>query len=468
MGIDNNDLKNAEKILEEDHYGLQKVKERILEFLAVRTLTGKGESPIVCLVGPPGTGKTSIAKSVARSLEKEYIRICLGGMHDEAEIRGHRRTYVGALPGRLIEGLRKAKVKNPLILLDEIDKVSKDYRGDTSSALLEVLDPEQNQNFVDHYVELPVDLSEVLFMCTANTVDTIPRPLLDRMELIDVSGYTANEKLHIAQGFLVPKQLKKNGLIKKQLTISEKALNDIISSYTKEAGVRSLERQIGKICRKTAKQIIEAPEAKIRVSGKNIEDFLGKKKYLFDKINRTDAVGIVRGLAWTKVGGDTLEIEVNIMQGKGKLELTGHLGDVMKESAKIALSYIRSVESRHKRDGKYFSEHDFHLHVPAGAVPKDGPSAGVTMATALYSAITGIPVSANVAMTGEVTLRGRVLPIGGLKEKMLAAKAAGIENVIVPAKNRPDVDELEEEITDGLEIIFVSKMEEVLRWSLCA
>lgn len=466
MREDNNDLQNAEVILNEDHYGLIKVKERILEFLAVRALTGKGESPIICLVGPPGTGKTSIAKSIARSLEKRYIRICLGGMRDEAEIRGHRRTYVGAMPGRLIDGLKKAKVKNPLILLDEIDKVSSDYKGDTSSALLEVLDPEQNKNFVDHYVELPVDLSEVLFLCTANSIDTIPRPLLDRMELIEVSGYTANEKMHIAKDYLLPKQLDKHGLMKKQLNISEKSMGDIIGSYTKEAGVRSLERQIGKICRKTAKKIIDDPETKVRISAKNLEDYLGRKKYTTNMANRVNEVGIVRGLAWTKVGGDTLEVEVNIMNGKGKMELTGQLGDVMKESARIALSYIRSLEKKHKKDGKYFVEHDFHLHVPAGAVPKDGPSAGITMATALYSAITGIPVLANAAMTGEITLRGRVLPIGGLKEKLLAAKVAGIKRVLVPEKNRPDVAELEKEVTSGLEILFVSKMEEVLKWSL--
>lgn len=466
MGNDNNDLINAEKVLDEDHYGLKKVKERILEFLAVRALTGKGESPIICLVGPPGTGKTSIAKSVARALDKKYIRICLGGVRDEAEIRGHRRTYVGALPGRLIEGLKKAKVKNPLILLDEIDKVSSDYKGDTSSALLEVLDLEQNKNFVDHYVELPVDLSEVLFLCTANAVDTIPTPLLDRMEVIRISGYTSNEKFHIAKEHLVPKQLSKHGLLKKQLSINIKALEEIIDSYTKEAGVRSLERKIGKICRKTAKKIIDVPETNVRISSKNLEEYLGKKKYSVNKANRTNDIGIVRGLAWTKVGGDTLEIEVNIMHGKGKLELTGQLGDVMKESAKIALSYVRSLESKHQKPAKYFAEHDFHLHVPAGAVPKDGPSAGITMATALYSALTGIPVLANVAMTGEVTLRGRVLPIGGLKEKMLAAKSAKIKRVLVPEKNRPDVEEMENEITENLEIIFVAKMEEVLKWSL--
>lgn len=466
MSEDRMDLGEAQRILDEDHYGLDKVKERILEFLAVRTLTGKGESPIVCLVGPPGTGKTSIAKSVARALEKRYVRICLGGVRDEAEIRGHRRTYVGAMPGRLIGALKKACVKNPLILLDEIDKVSSDYKGDTSSALLEVLDPEQNSSFTDHYVELPVDLSEVLFFCTANSVDTIPRPLLDRMELIEISGYTANEKTHIAKEHLIPKQIERHGLKKQQLSITEKAIEEMIQCYTKEAGVRSLERQIGRICRKTAKQIMEGTTEKVRVSGKNMEEFLGKKKYRVNPANKKADVGIVRGLAWTQVGGDTLEIEVNVMSGTGKLELTGKLGDVMKESAKIALSYVRTLEKKHKKDGSYFAEHDFHLHVPEGAVPKDGPSAGVTMATALYSAISGEKVCADVAMTGEITLRGRVLPIGGLKEKLLAAKSAGIKKVLVPVQNQSDVSELEAEVIEGLEIHFVETMEEVLKWSL--
>lgn len=398
------DLAEAEAILEEDHYGLQKVKERILEFLAVRTLTGNGEAPILCLVGPPGTGKTSIAKSVARALHKEYVRICLGGVRDEAEIRGHRRTYIGAMPGKIIAGLKKAKVKNPLMLLDEIDKVSSDYKGDTSSALLEVLDPEQNQNFADHYIELPVDLSEVVFLCTANTLDTIPGPLLDRMEVLEIAGYTENEKFHIGKQYLIPKQIKKNGLKKSQLVINDKALKTIISEYTREAGVRGLERQIGKICRKAAKLVVEEQQEKVRVSGKNIEEFLGKKKFRPDMANAENEIGIVRGLAWTQVGGDTLEIEVNIMPGEGNLILTGQLGDVMQESARIALSYVRSIV---KKEASYFKEHDIHLHVPEGAVPKDGPSAGVTMSTALYSAIEGIPVDAKVAMTGEVTLRGK-------------------------------------------------------------
>lgn len=457
------DLAEAEAILEEDHYGLQKVKERILEFLAVRTLTGNGEAPILCLVGPPGTGKTSIAKSVARALHKEYVRICLGGVRDEAEIRGHRRTYIGAMPGKIIAGLKKAKVKNPLMLLDEIDKVSSDYKGDTSSALLEVLDPEQNQNFADHYIELPVDLSEVVFLCTANTLDTIPGPLLDRMEVLEIAGYTENEKFHIGKQYLIPKQIKKNGLKKSQLVINDKALKTIISEYTREAGVRGLERQIGKICRKTAKLVVEEQQEKVRVSGKNIEEFLGKKKFRPDMANAENEIGIVRGLAWTQVGGDTLEIEVNIMPGEGNLILTGQLGDVMQESARIALSYVRSIV---KKEASYFKEHDIHLHVPEGAVPKDGPSAGVTMSTALYSAIEGIPVDAKVAMTGEVTLRGKVLPIGGLKEKLLAAKSAGIKKVLVPQENKPDVEELEEEITDGIQIVFVTKVKQVLKESL--
>lgn len=457
------DLAEAEAILEEDHYGLQKVKERILEFLAVRTLTGNGEAPILCLVGPPGTGKTSIAKSVARALHKEYVRICLGGVRDEAEIRGHRRTYIGAMPGKIVAGLKKAKVKNPLMLLDEIDKVSSDYKGDTSSALLEVLDPEQNQNFADHYIELPVDLSEVVFLCTANTLDTIPGPLLDRMEVLEIAGYTENEKFHIGKQYLIPKQIKKNGLKKSQLVINDKALKTIISEYTREAGVRGLERQIGKICRKAAKLVVEEQQEKVRVSGKNIEKFLGKKKFRPDMANAENEIGIVRGLAWTQVGGDTLEIEVNIMPGEGNLILTGQLGDVMQESARIALSYVRSIV---KKEASYFKEHDIHLHVPEGAVPKDGPSAGVTMSTALYSAIEGIPVDAKVAMTGEVTLRGKVLPIGGLKEKLLAAKSAGIKKVLVPQENKPDVEELEEEITDGIQIVFVTKVKQVLKESL--
>ena len=461
--IDRNDIVCAEEILEEDHYGLEKVKERILEFLAVRCLTKKGESPILCLVGPPGTGKTSIARSVARALDKEYIRICLGGVRDEAEIRGHRRTYVGSLPGRFIEGLKKAKVKNPLILLDEIDKVGSDYKGDCASALLEVLDPEQNKNFVDHYVELPVDLSEVLFICTANSTDTIPRPLLDRMEMVSIAGYTENERFHIGKDYLIPKQLEKNGLTKKNVQINDAGLRSIISYYTKEAGVRELERQIGKICRKCAKRILAGEEGTIRVNSRNIEDFLGKKKYRVHEAEKKDEVGIVRGLAWTEVGGDTLEIEVNTMPGEGELILTGQLGDVMKESAQIALSLVRALLPKEE---EFFKEHDFHLHVPEGAVPKDGPSAGVTMTTALYSAVTGKKADAKVAMTGEITLRGRVLPIGGLKEKLLAARLAGMKKVVVPKENKPDVEELETEITEGMTIVYAGKIEDVLKEAL--
>ena len=460
---DNLDINHAEQILNEDHYGLEKVKERILEFLAVRALTKKGDSPIICLVGPPGTGKTSIAKSVARALNKEYVRICLGGVRDEAEIRGHRRTYVGALPGRFIDGLKKAGVKNPLMLLDEIDKTSGDYRGDTSSALLEVLDPEQNRNFVDHYVDLPVDLSEVLFICTVNTKDSIPRPLLDRMEVITLSGYTENERFHIGRDYLVPKQFEKNGLKKSQLSINDAALKTIISYYTKEAGVRELERQIGKICRRSAKQILAGEEGKIKVTTRNVTDFLGKKKYRVNEANKKAEVGVVRGLAWTQVGGDTLEIEVVAMPGEGKLVLTGKLGDVMKESAQIALSLVRSLLPKKNR---FFKENDFHLHVPEGAVPKDGPSAGVTMTTAIYSVVTGEKVDSKVAMTGEITLRGRVLPIGGLKEKLLAARIAGIERVVVPEDNRPDVEELEEEITEGMTVFYAKTISDVLKVAL--
>lgn len=461
--VDSNDIVHAEEILEEDHYGLDKVKERILEFLAVRCLTEKGESPILCLVGPPGTGKTSIARSVARALDKEYIRICLGGVRDEAEIRGHRRTYVGSLPGRFIDGLKKAKVNNPLMLLDEIDKVGSDYKGDCASALLEVLDPEQNRNFVDHYIELPVDLSEVLFICTANSTDTIPRPLLDRMEMVSIAGYTENERFHIGKDYLIPKQLEKNGLKKKNLQINDAGLRAMISHYTKEAGVRGLEREIGKVCRKCAKKILEGEEGTIRVNSRNITEFLGKKKYRIDEAAKKAEVGIVRGLAWTEVGGDTLEIEVNTMPGEGELKLTGQLGDVMKESAQIALSLVRALLPDKE---EFFKENDFHLHVPAGAVPKDGPSAGVTMTTAIYSAVSGRKVDAKVAMTGEITLRGRVLPIGGLKEKLLAAKLAGIKKAVVPKENRPDVEELEEEITEGITIVFAETIDTVLKEAL--
>ena len=459
---DNKDLKNAEQILNADHYGLEKVKERMLEFLAVRNLTSKGESPIICLVGPPGTGKTSIARSVAKALDKKYVRISLGGVRDEAEIRGHRRTYVGAMPGRIVNGLRSAGVKNPLMLLDEIDKMSSDYKGDTASALLEVLDAEQNKKFRDHYVEIPIDLSEVLFIATANSVQDIPRPLLDRMEIIEVSSYTENEKLHIAKEHLLAKQMERNGIRPEQLAITDKAMAKIISGYTREAGVRNLERKLGEICRKAARPLYEGEKEKIKVTEQNLEKFLGKEKYSFDKKNDTDEVGIVRGLAWTSVGGDTLEIEVNIMPGKGEFQLTGQLGDVMKESAQAGISYIRSVSEEYHIPKKFFQENDIHIHIPEGAVPKDGPSAGITMATAMLSAITKTPVRADVAMTGEITLRGRVLPIGGLKEKTLAAKNAGIKTICVPKKNEKDIDEISPEIKKGLKIVFVEQMKDVL------
>lgn len=463
---DSKDIKRAEKILNEEHYGMEKVKERILEFLAVRALTQKGESPIICLVGPPGTGKTSIARSVAKSLNKEYVRISLGGVRDEAEIRGHRRTYVGAMPGRIANGLRSAGVKNPLMLLDEIDKVSSDYKGDTSAALLEVLDAEQNVKFRDHYVEIPLDLSEVLFIATANSVQTIPRPLLDRMELIEVSSYTENEKLHIAKEHLLPKQIKKNGLDKHKITVSDKALEEIIRGYTKEAGVRNLERKLGEICRKAAREYVEKEKKFIKITASNLEKYLGKEQYHYNMANEKDEVGIVRGLAWTSVGGDTLQIEVNTMPGKGEFKLTGQLGDVMKESAAAGISYIRSVADKYEIQPEFFKENDIHIHIPEGAVPKDGPSAGITMATAMISAITGRKVKAEVAMTGEITLRGRVLPIGGLKEKLLAAKNAGIKKVLVPKKNEKDIEEISMEIKKGLEIVPVETMEEVLHHAL--
>ena len=460
------DIEEAKQILEEDHYGLEKVKERVLEFLAVRALTKKGNTPILCLVGPPGTGKTSIARSLARALNKPYVRISLGGVRDEAEIRGHRKTYVGAMPGRIVNGLRQAEVKNPLMLLDEIDKVSNDYKGDTFSALLEVLDSEQNRKFRDHYLEVPVDLSEVLFVTTANTLQPIPRPLLDRMEVIEVSSYTENEKMHIATEHLIPKQLEKHGLKPEQLTISKKALWKMARNYTKEAGVRQLERKIGDICRKAAREILETKKESVRVTERNLSSYLGKELYIYQMANESDEVGIVRGLAWTSVGGDTLQIEVNIMPGEGEVLLTGQMGDVMKESARTGISYIRSVSKEHRIDEHFFKEHDIHIHIPEGAVPKDGPSAGITMATAMMSAITGRKARADLAMTGEITLRGRVLPIGGLKEKLLAAKNAGIKMVLIPKENESDVAELSHEITRGLKIVPVSRMEEVLKLSL--
>ena len=463
---DNKDLKNAAKILDEDHYGMEKVKERVLEFLAVRNLTKKGDSPIICLVGPPGTGKTSIAKSVARALNKEYVRISLGGVRDEAEIRGHRRTYVGAMPGRIVKGLKNAGVKNPLMLLDEIDKVSSDYKGDTASALLEVLDSEQNVRFMDHYIDIPVDLSEVLFIATANSTKDIPRPLLDRMELIEVTSYTENEKVHIATEHLISKQLEKHGLTSGQLTINKQAVEKMIRAYTKEAGVRGLERKIGEICRKAARQIMEDGKTAIKINSKNLKEYLGKEKYSYILANEKDEIGIVRGLAWTSVGGDTLEIEVNVMPGKGEIKLTGQMGDVMKESAQTGISYIRSINKKYNINEEFFAKNDIHIHIPEGAVPKDGPSAGITMATAILSAVTNIPVRADLAMTGEITLRGRVLPIGGLKEKLLAAKNAKIKTVLVPDKNKADVAEISNEIKRGLEIIFVSSMEEVLELAL--
>lgn len=463
---DSDDLKEAWKVLQEGHYGLKDVKERVMEFLSVRKLTHKGKSPILCLVGPPGTGKTSIARSIAEAMHKKYVRICLGGVRDEAEIRGHRKTYVGAMPGRITAALQQAGVSNPLMLLDEIDKTSSDYKGDTSAALLEVLDPEQNSRFMDHYIEVPQDLSEVLFIATANDVQGIPRPLLDRMELIEIAGYTENAKEHIAKEHLIPKQMEENGIEKGKLTIQSAALKKIINNYTKEAGVRNLERTIGQICRKTARLIMEEDKKKVTVTSKNLSDFLGKEHFNYLMANKKDEIGISRGLAWTQVGGDTLQIEVNVMPGKGELMLTGQLGDVMKESAQAGITYIRSIASDYKVEPEFFQENDIHVHIPEGAVPKDGPSAGITMATAILSAIIKKPVRADLAMTGEITLRGRVLPIGGLKEKLLAAKYAKIKEVLVPAENKPDIQELDKEITDGLTITFVSSMKEVLNKAL--
>ena len=468
MSKDNKDINKAEQILKDDHYGLTKVKERIIEYLAVRLLTKKGDAPILCLVGPPGTGKTSIARSVARALNKEYVRISLGGVHDESEIRGHRKTYIGAMPGRIVQALRQAKVKNPVILFDEVDKIGSDYKGDPFAAMLEVLDSEQNNRFRDNYVEIPVDLSEVLFIATANSVSTIPRPLLDRMELIEINSYTENEKMHIAKKHLLPKQIERNGLKPSQLAVSDKAMEALILNYTREAGVRNLERKLGDLCRKAAKIILSKNgKNSVKITEKNLEKYLGKPKYTFDKANEKPEIGIVRGLAWTSVGGDTLSIEVNVLPGKGHFELTGQLGDVMKESAKTGISYVRSISKKYDIDQEFFEKHDIHIHIPEGAVPKDGPSAGITMATAMLSAITEVPVRADVAMTGEITLRGRVLPIGGLKEKILAAKLAKISTVIVPRKNEKDIDELETEILNGIEIVFAETMEDVLAVALC-
>ncbi|MBO6164290.1 MAG: endopeptidase La [Lachnospiraceae bacterium] len=463
VSLDSKDIRRAERILEEDHYGLEKIKERILEYLAVRIFSDNANGSILCLVGPPGTGKTSIARSVARALDKRYIRVSLGGVHDEAEIRGHRRTYIGAMPGRIAAGMKQAGVSNPLMLLDEIDKVSSDYKGDTASALLEVLDSEQNMRFVDHYIEIPMDLSRVMFIATANNAATIPRPLLDRMDIIEVSSYTENEKFHIAKDYLIEKQRKKNGLSSEQFTVSDEAIRKIIHNYTREAGVRNLERRIGDLCRKATRALLEDPEKQcVSVETDDLVTWLGKEKVNFDSANEKDDVGIVRGLAWTSVGGDTLQIEVNVMPGKGAIQLTGQMGDVMKESARAGLSYIRSIAHDYEIKNSWFDKHDIHIHIPEGAVPKDGPSAGITMATGMLSAITGKAVRADVAMTGEITLRGRVLPIGGLKEKLLAAKMAGIREVLVPEKNRPDIDELSEEITGGLTITYCNRMEQVI------
>ena len=464
---ENQNVVDAEKILNRDHYGLTDVKERMLEFLSVRVLTkDKGESPIVCLVGPPGTGKTSIARSIAEALNKKYVRICLGGVTDESEIRGHRKTYVGAMPGRIATAIRQANTANPLILLDEIDKLGQSIHGDPAAAMLEVLDSEQNSKFRDNYLEVPLDLSKVMFIATANDLSTVPRPLLDRMEIVEVSSYTDNEKFHIAKEHLIQKELEQNGLKRSQLTISDEAINKIIKYYTKEAGVRSLDRTIAKICRKAAKIIVGKEKKSIKVTSKNITKYLGKEKFRQDEANEKNEIGIVRGLAWTSVGGDTLQIEVNTMPGKGILVLTGNLGDVMKESAQIALSYAKSVAKEYGVDSKFFKENDIHMHIPEGAVPKDGPSAGITMSTAIVSAIANIPVDRYLAMTGEVTLRGKVLPIGGLKEKLLAAKDAGMKKVLVPVKNKTDVEEFSTEITDRLKIVYVSEMTEVLKQAL--
>lgn len=466
LSEDSMDLEEAEKILEADHYGLKKVKERVLEYLAARAMSQKKDAAILCLVGPPGTGKTSIARSIARATHKEYVRLSLGGVRDESEIRGHRKTYVGAMPGRIVAAIRQAKVRNPLMLLDEVDKVGKDQRGDTASALLEVLDGEQNEHFRDHYLEVPLHLSDVLFIATANDLSTIPKPLLDRMEVIEVSSYSENEKFHIAKNYLVKKQMEANGLTPKEIVWKDDALRLLIDSYTREAGVRSLERTIGNVSRKITKDIYQGKKKKVTVTKKAVRDYLGTAPYELEKENLKDEVGIVHGLAWTSVGGVMLNVEVNTMPGKGKFTVTGSLGDVMKESAQAAVSYIRSKSGKYKIKDDFFESHDIHIHIPEGAVPKDGPSAGITMTLALISAITGRKVRGTVAMTGEVTIRGQVLAIGGLKEKMLAAKRAGMTKVLVPKANEKDVREFDTEITENIEIVYVKKIEDVIREAL--
>ncbi len=463
---DNNDLEKAQTILDEDHYGLEKVKERVIEHLAVRRMTKKTDSPIICLVGPPGTGKTSIAKSVARALNRKYARISLGGVRDEADIRGHRKTYIGAMPGRIIAALKQAGTGNPLILLDEVDKMSSDMRGNPAAALLEVLDGEQNNKFRDHYVELDVDLSDVLFIATANTLRTIPRPLMDRLEIIEVTSYTSNEKVHIAKSHLIKKQLEKHGLTAKQIKFSDRSILEVINAYTKESGVRNLERKIGEVCRKVAKEIVVGEKTFVQLTEKNVKKYLGTVLFKYDKHCDEPQIGVVRGLAWTEVGGDTLSVEVNVMPGSGKFEVTGQIGDVMKESAKAAISYTRSISKELDISETFHKDQDIHIHIPQGAVPKDGPSAGITMATAIISALSGCKVHNKVAMTGEITLRGRVLPIGGLKEKLLAAKRAGIVKVLVPVDNKRHVDKISQEIVKGLEIVYVSQMDEVLKHAL--